>query len=109
MRLPSESLRANGANCIDGALLFISALEAIGVPTDIVFMSGHAFMGVRRHTDPDGTIFPIETTMVRDSTFEEATETAVRVYNGAYDANDPLFMVYSTRTARALGIIPMSL
>ena len=109
VRLPSESLRAGGANCIDGSLLFISALEAVGVPTSIIFVEGHAFMGFYRHTDPDGTIFPIETTVVRDASFEDGVGYGVDILKYAQDNKDPYLAVAKTRRARAAGIIPMSL
>src|SRR5271165_803813 len=43
-RLPRESLRQKSANCIDGAVLFASLLEAASLHAALVLVPGHAFV-----------------------------------------------------------------
>jgi hypothetical protein len=82
VKFPSESLATTSANCIDGALVFASALEAIGMRPAIVFLPGHAIVAVL--TDPNAdpcslkNWLPIETTMVSNSTPTEAVTVAVK-------------------------------
>ncbi|PIS48073.1 MAG: hypothetical protein COT17_00270 [Elusimicrobia bacterium CG08_land_8_20_14_0_20_51_18] len=72
---PAESLEMTGANCLDGSLLFVSALENIGLETELVFPPGHVFVGVKTQKDKDEWLF-IETTMVGNAAFEQAVQTA---------------------------------
>ena len=44
VRLPSESLRARSANCLDAAILMASLLEATGIVTALVLAPGHAYL-----------------------------------------------------------------
>ncbi|MBI5001896.1 hypothetical protein HZC31_00760, partial [Candidatus Woesearchaeota archaeon] len=44
--LPSESLIYKSANCMDGTVLFASALEAIGIDAYIFLVPGHALVDV---------------------------------------------------------------
>lgn len=41
-----ESLSDRSANCIDGAVLLSSFMQAMGMRSDIVLVPGHAFLGV---------------------------------------------------------------
>ncbi len=87
VRYPAESLRAKTANCIDGALVFASAFEALGLDSDIVFVPGHAFVGV--HLGPPGTSFHdntlfIETTVVATRDYTSANKIALDNYKGKY-------------------------
>jgi len=69
IRRPSESIMMRAANCIDGALLFASVIEVIGMEAVLVLVSGHAYVGVRSQPARTGAgfIWPIETTMVGSS------------------------------------------
>lgn len=67
VRYPAESLRAGTGNCIDGTLVFASALEAIGMAPIFVYVPGHVFIAV--HASPKGTanysqMAMVETTML---------------------------------------------
>ena len=72
---PAESLEFTGANCLDGSLLFVSALENIGLETELVFPPGHVFVGVKPQKDKNEWLF-IETTMVGNATFDQSVQTA---------------------------------
>ena len=68
---PDESLSSGSANCIDGAVLFASALERIGIRPYIVITRNHAY--VAWDTDSIGTEKDfLETTSISDHDFEEA-------------------------------------
>jgi hypothetical protein len=65
VRRVSESIQALSANCVDGALVFASAAELLGVEPVVIFRSGHAYVGIRS-APGSPVIWPIETTMVGD-------------------------------------------
>lgn len=68
---PDVSLGLHSANCIDGAVLFASALEAITMRPYIVLIPGHAYVAWATTADGD-EIHALETTMISTNTFEEA-------------------------------------
>lgn len=79
-RLPAEVLASTNAQCLEGALLFATLFEAIGIKPIIVVVPGHAFVGW--HTvAKDGTkgepLF-VETTMVGNADFEAAVRVATQ-------------------------------
>jgi hypothetical protein len=78
VRYPAESLATASANCIDGSLVFASALEAMGMRPGIVMVPGHAFVAVLPDPDADpcqvDNWLPIETTMIAGATPLEAVE-----------------------------------
>ena len=95
------------ANCIDGTVLFASALENIEIDPYIVMIPEHAFLAWE---NGDDTISCLETTMVGSSTFEDALDYGNEEYdqeieNGNFDAG--LSELISIKDARELGITPM--
>lgn len=76
VKYPSDSLATDSANCIDGTLVFASALESMGMEPQILFVPGHAFVGVRLAPGQD-LFIPIETTMVSKAMPMDAITTAV--------------------------------
>lgn len=46
VRLPEEALRDKKATCLDSTILYASLLEELGFHPTIVFIDGHAFVGV---------------------------------------------------------------
>jgi hypothetical protein len=73
IRLPAEVLEQRAGNCIELALLYASAAEALRLEAAILLVPGHAFVAIR--TDQEGGIYyPIETTLVGRSTFEDAVD-----------------------------------
>ena len=47
IRMPHESLKQASANCIDGAVMYASMFENLGMDAQIVLVPGHAYVGVR--------------------------------------------------------------
>ncbi len=71
VRLPSQSVRATQANCVDGAVLFASILRRMGLNTFLLVGPGHALMGYTASPDPNKpSIRVIETTTVGVAPFE---------------------------------------
>jgi hypothetical protein len=79
VRLPRESLQNKQANCIDGAVLFASLLEAISLSPAIVIIPGHAFVAWETWRDESDEWRYLETTMVGSHTFGEARESAEKL------------------------------
>jgi hypothetical protein len=77
MTFPAESLQNKGANCIDGALLFASVFEAMGLDTCLILVPKHALVGVRLHKDAT-TFLPVETTCVGKASFEVACQAGLK-------------------------------
>jgi hypothetical protein len=76
IRMPFESLRDGAANCIDGAVMFASLFENLGMDPVIVLVPGHAYVGVRIAENSDKYYY-IETALVgRNATFESAVKAA---------------------------------
>ncbi|MFH1393919.1 MAG: Ig-like domain-containing protein [Candidatus Micrarchaeota archaeon] len=70
---PVQSLEVNGANCIDGSMVFASALTSMGMNPLIVLTTNHAFVCVQDWPGSD-SILCLETTMVGHSEFRDAVE-----------------------------------
>jgi hypothetical protein len=82
VRLPKESLTSKSANCIDGAVLYASALESIGMNPRIIILPTHAFVCYDTKPDSPGQFSCLETTMTGSSTFEEAVARGNQEYQG---------------------------
>ena len=66
IRLPAEVIEQRSGNCIELALLYASAAEALRLEAAIILVPGHAFVAIR--TDQESAIYyPIETTMIGHS------------------------------------------
>ncbi|MDD5144037.1 hypothetical protein [Methanoregula sp.] len=109
VRLPKDAIAANSANCIDGTVLYASALESIGMNPHIIILPTHAFVCYDTKPDAEG-ITCIETTMTGSATFEEAVAAAEEEYqeeitNGNFRSGAS--RDYSLAELRAEGILPM--
>lgn len=96
IRLPRESLSTRSANCIDGAVLYASLMEAADLEPIVVLLSGHAFVGWKTWEGSQDYEF-LETTMTLGAPFQEAFEKGMTQYrqlvtNGWFDRPvfDPL-------------------
>jgi len=121
VRLPRESLRHRTANCLDGALLFASLMEADSLNAGLVFVPNHALVAWQKRQmeldeDTDADLLEnwqfLETTMVSTHTFEEALatgrETAERYFARADRKQDfENFRLQRLPWLRAKGIYPM--
>jgi|GEM_PF-739522 len=104
VRLPSESLKYGTANCIDGAVLFASALEAIDIDPYICLVPGHAFVAWDWWEDSE-YVGALETTMIADYTADEAFQIGIEEYQQAYD--EGTLKLISIEFLRELGLTPM--
>ena len=79
LRLPSETLAKKIANCLDGAVLFASLLEAFGIQTALVFTgtgdSAHAFVAWEASAN-SGQWRYLETKGFVAATFDQARQEA---------------------------------
>ncbi|MFA6363654.1 hypothetical protein [Methanoregula sp.] len=110
VRLPKESLASKSANCIDGTVLYASALESIGMNPHIIILPTHAFVCYDTKPDSPGQFSCLETTMTGSSTFEEAVESANQEYqaeitNGNFKSGNSQDL--SIDSLRKEGILPM--
>jgi hypothetical protein len=116
VRLPNESINQRSANCIDGAVLFASLFENIGLEPIIVLIPGHAFVGVRLEPNSQQTLF-IETTIVGRSslnsiltlqkTFDAAVEAGYQTYADAMQSDPNNVHIIDIKNAREMGIYPL--
>lgn len=103
IRTPREALRDNSANCIDGALMYASLFENLGMDPIVVLVPGHAYVGVRL-THLSNRYLYIETAYTGRTTFEEAVAAAQR---GMSRRNKSLMTFIRIADARRAGIYPM--
>jgi hypothetical protein len=83
--LPKEQGQVGQFSCLDGAILFASLLEHIGIEPLIVLVKDHAFVGWRIWRDAPQADF-LETTMIpTKSNFETALAAGNRLYQEAIE------------------------
>src|SRR5205814_2059234 len=75
IRIPHESIGQSSANCIDGAVLYASAFENLGMEPLIVLVPGHAYVGVKVAEKSDKYLY-IDTAMTGRVPFEQAVKIA---------------------------------
>ncbi len=103
VRLPSETLSADGANCIDLSVAFASAMENLGMEPVIVLVPGHAFTGVRLGPGSSQILY-LDLTVAPDGTFDAAVRRAQSWLQKTPKAQVNLIDI---ATARAHQIYPM--
>ncbi len=105
IKTPAESLVTNSANCIDGTLVFASALEAIGMHPHLILLPHHAFVAVENFVGAgieDWTF--VETTLVSAGDPVTALENGFKEFWDAFQKNE-IFQI-DVVAARKLGIVP---
>jgi len=115
VQLPRRTLASKLANCIDGQVLFASALEFIGLSAGLVYIlsagKGHALVGWE--TEPNsGDWQYLDTTTIVEKTFEQTMAAANGLAKAFEDAskevNDRrMFRQHALAQLRAAGITPM--
>lgn len=103
VRMPRESLGRAAANCIDGAVLYASLFENLGMDPVVVLVPGHAYVGVRRAEGSSEYLY-IETALTGRASFEaavRAAESAMARYSPAQITR------IAISEARHAGIFPM--
>jgi regulator of sirC expression with transglutaminase-like and TPR domain len=109
IRLPAEVLEQRSGNCIELALLFASAAEAMDLETAIVGIPGHAFMAVRTDQENANYYF-IETTLIGRSSFSQAVSYGNQEFEEALphmDAGEDYYNWLPVWDARDQGILPL--
>jgi hypothetical protein len=109
IRLPAEVLEQRSGNCIELALLYAAAAEAMDLEAAIVGVPGHAFVGVRMDQENSDYYF-IETTLIGRASFEEAVNRGSEEFKEALphlDAKEPGYGWVTIRDARQKGILPL--
>lgn len=64
VRLIEESINNSQANCVDGSVLFASAMRKIGIETFLVMTPDHCYVGFYPRKHRKGTPLALETTMI---------------------------------------------
>lgn len=103
VRLPEESLRRDSANCIDGAVLYASAFENLGMDPVIALVPGHAYVGVRVAPESPKYLY-IETALTARASFENSVR-AARFGMARYPKSR--IRLIPIAEARQAGIYPM--
>lgn len=123
VRLVGEALKNKQANCVEGSTLFSSIFRKLSLDPFIILIPGHAFVGVYLDENHNEFIC-IETTMLSNSSFEDAVESGMEQYRehekkilNEIDEKDSKkkrvsddqieYAVVDIEEARALGVIPI--
>ena len=105
VRMPRESLRQISANCIDGAVMYASLFENLGMQPEIVLVPHHAYVGVRVAPESDKYLY-IETALTGRASFYDAVRAAalgMKRHRAVQEVRIPI------AEAREVGIYPMPL
>jgi hypothetical protein len=100
VRLPAQSVGERSANCIDGAVLYASLMEAASLQPGIVLIPGHAFVAWRKQRGGDWDF--LETTMTASHGFGEAAAVG-RLTEKKY----PQRQILDVTELRAQGHVPL--
>ncbi|WP_295450437.1 transglutaminase family protein [uncultured Thiodictyon sp.] len=111
VRLMGDALKSKQANCVDGSVLLASILRKIGLKVYLVALPGHMLLAADLDEGGDETI-GIETTMLDDSTFDEAVREGDREIAEAgdkfEDADNLQYQMIDIEAARKMGVMPIS-
>jgi len=106
VRLVGDSTRGAQANCADGSVLLASIFRKIGLDAYLILLPGHMMVGVSVNPDEDGSVIPIETTMLSSAELEEAEQSGINTISG-YESDPSAVTYISVNGARAAGILPL--
>lgn len=105
VRMPGESLRHASANCIDGAVLYASVFENLGLDPIVVLVPGHAYVGVRLAEGSSRFLY-FDTALTGRAPFDRAVSAAT---TGLAKYSVSSVLRISIQEARDAGIYPMPL
>ncbi len=105
VRFPRESLRRVSANCIDGAVMYASLFENLGMDPSVILVPAHAYVAVREAQHSDSYLY-IETSLTGRASFETAVLSANR---GLRKFRSGQIIRVPIEQSRRQGIYPMPL
>jgi hypothetical protein len=109
IRTPYEVIDQSSGNCIETACLFASAAEALKLEAAIIYIPGHAYVGVRIDEENADYYF-IETTLIGRASFSEAVDMGAQEWEDTsphLDAQEDGYAWVNIYEAREKGILPM--
>jgi hypothetical protein len=124
IRFMEDSLLRQQANCIDGAVLFASVCQRIGLHSSVVLLGGpggnHAIVGIRSEPN-DGSWILLDTTAMKDAqfagfgvktaswqNFNSGLSQGIRVFEDSRgNGFEP--KIVDVQAARGFGIVPIPL
>ena len=105
VRFPRESLKRVSANCIDGAVMYASLFENLGMDPSVILVPGHAYVAVREAQQSESYLY-IDTALTGRASFATAVLSANRGL-GKYRP-DQIIRI-PIEQSRRQGIYPMPL
>ncbi len=107
LRTPAEVLATRTGNCIEGAFLFASLLERLGLDPVLVYTNTHALVALRSRPASAGAavLWPLETTLLESQPFEVAFN-AGRQQLASIPLTAAYFNTVDVRAARQAGVAP---
>ena len=112
VRLLGQSINFSQANCVDGSVLLASILRKIGFDVSLIATDDHMYVAVASGKDGD-SLMCIETTMLGDSSLDEAIEEGNKEFeeneDKFYSDDDKYsdFNIINIMEARSMGIMPI--
>jgi hypothetical protein len=109
IRLPAEVLDQHSGNCIELAMLYASAIEAMDMEAALILIPGHAYVAVREDQQ-NANYYVVETTMIGRNTFSEAVDVGSGEFNDAMPhltAGESGYGWVKIWDARDHGILPL--
>ena len=103
VQYPKDTLDRKAGTCIDLAILYASACEAVGLRAYIALVPGHAFPIIE--LPESGQWVPVEMTGVPDTSFDDAWDYGVREYN-EYIANGYNYYLIDIQELWKEGVTP---
>jgi hypothetical protein len=107
VRFLDQSVRDQGANCVDASVLIAAVFRRIGLRPVLVFRPGHCFVAVY-DSAAGGQLLALETTMLGSSSFSSAlVYGAQELQNTTSNLGTAGFSLVDIATARAEGVRPI--
>jgi hypothetical protein len=107
VRFLDQSVRDQGANCVDASVMMASIFRRIGLRPVLFFQPGHCFVAVYNAAQ-GGQLIPIETTMLGSSPFTAALNYGGReLASATANLNSPGYAAVDIASARQAGVKPI--
>jgi hypothetical protein len=108
VRFLDQSVRDQGANCVDASVVVAAIFRRIGLRPVLVFRPGHCFVAVY-DSAAGGQLLALETTLLGSSSFSAAlVYGAQELQNTTANLGTPGYSLVDIGTARAQGVRPIA-